>query len=154
MTGIALGLVGGLLIAKVAHRRRRWMRYAGEGGCGGRHARWRQRGESPMVGRDAGQRVIEALSKLELNQRQAEESRDVFARIAQVLGADYRNWARVDLAFSAAAGGEFDREAAAAALEVPGALGQELVDGLEHFHTILTSEQRAKLAEVIRPTSV
>jgi hypothetical protein len=128
------------------------MRYAGEG-CGGagfRHARWRGRGADvgaavPVV--DAGARVSEVLGKLELNQRQREEADQVFARIAQVLGADYGRWARAELALSAASGEEFDRGAASAAFDLPEARRAELVDELEHLHTILTSEQRARLAQ-------
>jgi hypothetical protein len=136
---IALGLVGGLFASKLLFRRRwhgRWHH--------ARHAwRGRPRGEAPPV--DVERRVAGALAALELNERQADEARDVFAEIAEALGAGYRRWGGIDDALAAVAAEPFDRARAEDAIDLPDEPRRRAVDALEHLHNILTPEQRAKL---------
>jgi hypothetical protein len=146
---MALGMVGGMLAGKVVFRARRraWMRYRAHGWG---QARWRevapQRAPAAV---DAPRRVAEVLGKLELSQRQSEEAEEVFAAIGQALGDQYKRWAEVDMALGSAGGVEFDRQSADASLPLPAAQRRELVDGLEHLHTILTGEQRERLRQEV-----
>jgi hypothetical protein len=141
----------------------------GGGGCGGHgraYNRWNQGGSydrgfsnqsaansSGFAGSAAnaagntssqsGRPLDDLVRGLELNQRQQEEAAPVFALIKQRLGVV---GTRVDLAIGLLAADRFDPTPLVEQLgDLPEPLRRDLIDGLEHIHTILISEQREAL---------
>lgn len=91
----------------------------------------------------SGRPIDDLVRSLELNLRQKEEAAPVFALIKQRLGVV---GPRVDAALNVVAGDRFDPTPLIAQLgELPEPFQHELVEALEHLHTILISEQREQL---------
>ena len=91
----------------------------------------------------SGRALDDLVRSLELNQRQKTEAEPVFALIKQRLGVV---GPKVDSALHVIAADRFDPAPLAAQLaNLPEPLQRELLDGLEHLHTILISEQREQL---------
>jgi hypothetical protein len=139
---IVVGLLGGVVVARLAMRRR--MRWAG--GCGGYARRWEgRRGFSRWAptGVDGAKLAADKLSAqvtaLELNARQKEELEEVFATIREQAGVGaVSQWPALERAFEAISGDEFE----------PGLVKdqpEKILDALEYLHNILTPEQRASL---------
>lgn len=139
---IVVGLLGGVVVARLAMRRR--MRWAG--GCGGYARRWEgRRGFSRWAPPDAdgvklaADKLTAQVAALELNARQKEELEDVFATIREQAGVgSVSQWPALDRAFAAIRGDEFEPDLVK---DQP----EKILDALEHLHNILTPEQRASL---------
>ncbi len=141
-----LGLAGGLVASKLLYRFRHHHHPHGPRGQFRRRFSRAATGE-PVVEVDAPRRLASLLAPLELNQRQAEETREAFADVAQALGTGWRSWGGLDEALAAVADERFDRAGAAAALgAVDEQAAKSALDALEHVHNILTPEQREKLS--------
>lgn len=139
-----------------------WFRGSYRGGPGGGFA-WRGFG-GPMGWAEEGHfgdvappvpvdpaRLDRALGELELNERQRAEIDESLVRLRESLGGELGAWQNLPAALEAVAAPEFDRaRAEAAASHVSGGLRKEIVDGLEHFHNVLTAEQREKLLRIAR----
>jgi hypothetical protein len=160
-----LGFVVGILLFK-AFRRFRHFRHGacGYGGCSGHrrwdgdgedawqrrgHWRWGGYGAGPAgggggEGAKATGRPLEAfVGGLELSERQHAEAAPVFSFLRERLGSSGQ---RIEAALSVLAAERFDPTPLLALTgELPQGLQRELVDGLEHVHTILISEQREHL---------
>ena len=169
---ILFGVLAGVFAAKFIARRRR---HLSGGGCGhfgarfdaerwepggrgfGGHARrgfWGRRKEAGGgIARvvSTSERIASVRADLELNKRQNEEFGEVIERIREVLGAAFERWP-ADEALSVVGSDSFevDRARAVFAAVADPALEKELVDGLEHLHTILTPEQRDRLASRLK----
>jgi hypothetical protein len=86
---ILLGVVGGIIAAKLFYRLRR-----GGGGCarrcdsGGyrRFGRWSRRGYGAPTAPASGIKLADLAGRLELNARQKEEAGEVFARLTSAFG--------------------------------------------------------------------
>jgi hypothetical protein len=144
---VALGLLGGLVASKLLFRRRWHHRH---GGAGFRRFRDRRFGAAPPPPVDTARTLDKLLAPLELNERQAEEAREAFADVAQVLGPRYPQWNGLEEALAAVAAEPFDRARAQASLAgVEPDPAKNAVDALEHVHNILTPEQRDKLDQLL-----
>ena len=149
---VLFGFLIGALVTRMFIRYRFFRHYYGRGGgCG--HGRCHQNGGDQRRWRAGFQpaptrtypAIDEVVAGLELNQRQQDEARGVLSLIKEQLGD---RSAQAHAVLAAVAAEPFDRlEAEAALSAVPPALRRELVDGLEHVHTILIPEQRAALRE-------
>ena len=156
MSSVVLGVLAGVAVGKLIQRgRRRWMWRRGQGAGAGGHAgypSWRgfRHGE---WGRAPGREPVklgEVLAALELNQRQKEESDEVFATIRDALGGRrFTRWESLGEVLEAIGSEPFDRAQVELAVDAEGkalaGLKKEIVDGVEHLHDILTPEQRATL---------
>ena len=173
----ALGIIGGVLVAKMAFRAVRCRAYYGAG-CGAHrmhrfHRRWRGFGppwarrapidlgdldglddtgvRSPSI-IDVPHRIDEVLRGLELNARQAAEAGDVVSILRASIGPErFVGATEVLLALRAAGKTPFDADLADAALgpRLAGPAGREARDALEHLHNILTEDQRAALLRLL-----
>ena len=127
---------------RMHHMRRGWTR-----------GRWYREGafvdapESTQV--DPSARIREIFGALDLNQRQREEVNGVFEMIADALGPRFIAWSQVDDALAAIAAPDFDRVRATQSLPLAPDAAARLSDELEHVHVILTTEQLAKLRELL-----
>jgi hypothetical protein len=151
---ILLGVLGGLVAARLIMRARYRRAYGGGGGCGGRFARgpmdlgaperhrhsgrWGRRWGRWAGANDEARAPIDVAGSLELNARQKELYDEVVGKAKSALGVE-------SLAEALAAVGRepFDRADVETIVQKP-----ELVDELEHLHHSLTPEQRAKLRQV------
>lgn len=110
----------------------------------GDYGRWSsavQGGANPV--RTTGKPIEELVRGLELNERQRDEAIPVLTLLRERLGP---TGARVETALKVVATDRFDPSPLIAQLGgLPPPLQHELVDGLEHLHTILISEQREVL---------
>lgn len=146
---VLFGFLIGALVTRMFIRYRSFLHH---GGCGGRRHGWARgchqgsrRWRAGFQPGPAYPAIDELVAGLELNQRQQEEARGVLGLIKEQLGD---RSAQAHAALAAVAAEPFDRlEAEGALRDVPPALRRELVDGLEHVHTILIPEQRAALRE-------
>ncbi len=131
---------------------RRFMYYRWNGGGhagGGWHGRgggeghddgaWGIRGGA----RPAAKPIAEVLRSLELNDRQRQEAAPVLALAQEWIGA---SGPRIEAALLAVASERFEPVLVEALLDgSPEQVRREIVDGLEHLHTILIAEQREQL---------
>ncbi|HZS41911.1 MAG TPA: hypothetical protein VFF06_34010 [Polyangia bacterium] len=160
---ILLGVVGGILAAKLLYRFRggggcaRRFRDGG-GGCGGGYARrwgrWsRRHGGGAPDAADLGVKLSDVAGKLELNARQKEEASEVFARLTGAFGDRVEPGTRLHAVLETISAEPFNEDAAADALGIPDGppspADKELLDGVEHVHNILTNEQREKLRAIL-----
>ena len=88
-------------------------------------------------------RLAQVVRDLELNQRQREETVEVFAAIRDALGASrFAAWRELDGALESTAAEAFDKVGVEISLTGLGAIPEParktVVDGLEHLHNILT----------------
>lgn len=125
----------------------------GPGGPGG-PGRWDEGDDDDAPSIDLGSpgRFERALGELELSERQRLEVDESLARLRESLGGrDLGTWRGIVAALHVVAAADFDRARAEAATgHVSGTLRKEIVDGLEHFHNVLTAEQREKLSLLTR----
>jgi hypothetical protein len=170
----ALGILGSIVLAKVAFRA---IRCRHGGGCGAYrmhrfHRRWHRFGPPwrgpqgpidlgdlddldsatpPAPTLDVSARVDELLRGLELNARQAAEAGDVISILRASIGPRFGVASEVLLALRAAGKTPFDADLAEAALgpKLAGPAGREARDALEHLHNILTEEQRTALLRLL-----
>lgn len=166
---VFLGIFFGVLALKAV---RRWSYFHGGGcgagaGCGGRGGRrfmyyrwnggghggsgWGGRGEGHEDGawgirggaRPASKPIAEVLRSLELNERQRQEAAPVLALAQEWIGA---SGPRIEAALLAVASERFEPVLVEALLDgSPEQVRREVVEGLEHLHTILIAEQREQL---------
>jgi hypothetical protein len=95
-----------------------------------------------------GRPIDDLVRVLELNQRQKDEALPVLSLIKQRLGV---LGPRVELALSVIASDRFAPEPLIAQLgDLPDFVQGELIDALEHLHTILISEQREALRKELQ----
>ena len=165
---IFLGIFFGALALKAA---RRWSKFHG-GGCGAGHGcgrsgrrfmyyRWNGGHGNSWGGRSGGEGheegpwgirggaarpakpISEVLKSLELNERQRQEAVPVLALAQEWLGPA---GPRVEAALLAVASERFEPVLVEALLDgAPENVRREVVEGLEHLHTILIPEQREQL---------
>lgn len=96
----------------------------------------------------SGRPIDEFVRVLELNQCQKDEAAPVISLIKQRLGV---LGPRVDLALSVIASDRFEPEPLIAQLgDLPDFVQHELIEALEHLHTILISEQREALRKELQ----
>lgn len=94
-------------------------------------------------------RLDKALGELDLSDRQREEIDESLTRLRESVGGELGTWRPLPDALTVVAAAEFDRaRAEVVAAHTSGALRKEIVDGLEHFHNVLTVEQREKLGRL------
>ena len=106
---------------------------------------------APSDPRGVGQDLGRALGELDLSERQRTEVDESLTRLRESVGGELDSWPGLPAVLALVAASDFDRaRVEAAASHVSGALRQEIVDGLEHFHNVLTTEQREKLARIAR----
>lgn len=93
--------------------------------------------------RPAGKPIAEVLRSLELNERQQQEAAPVLALAHEWLGP---SGPRIEAALLAVAAERFEPVLVEGLLaDAPAPIQREILDGLEHLHTILISEQREQL---------
>ena len=164
------GLLFGAFIARRLFARRFGHRFHGFGGLGGgphgrahfmRHggavppgsgpggSSWRGFGDDGSGwGRPVADpaRLDRALSALDLSDRQKQEVDEALLPLRESVAGDL---VRLDVPalLAAVAAADFDAARAQASLpHVSGGLRKSVTDGLEHFHNVLTAEQREQLA--------
>jgi hypothetical protein len=126
------------------HAGKRFLYYRWGGGHPGGHARaegaWGIHGAGAKV---AAKPIAEVLRSLELNERQRQEAAPVLALAQEWIGPA---GPRIEAALLAVAAERFEPVLVEALLEgAPENIRREVVEGLEHLHTILIAEQREQL---------
>lgn len=99
-----------------------------------------------------GKSAEELIKGMDLNQRQRAEAQPVLALLKAQLGP---SGAALEAALATVAAEQFDPAKVRAALQLdhaPPALAHDILDGLEHFHTILIPEQRESLRDALKIT--
>lgn len=108
----------------------------------GDYGRWSSAVQGGGV-RTTGKPIEELVRGLELNERQRDEAIPVLTLLRERLGV---SGVRVETALKVVATDRFDPSPLISQLGgLPPGLQHELVDGVEHLHTILISEQREVL---------
>lgn len=122
----------------------------GYGGPGW-HDGWDPRGEGAARGvargKATGVTLDEATRSLELHERQRAEAEPVLNRVKEWLGS---RGPRIEAVLTALAAERFDVDSLLPIVaELPPTERRELLEGLEHLHTILISEQREVLRKAL-----
>lgn len=113
--------------------------YAGHGGYDAQDNPFGIRGAA----RPASKPIAEVLRSLELNERQQQEATPVLALAHEWLGP---SGPRIEAALLAVAAERFEPVLVEGLLgDAPEPVQREIVEGLEHLHTILITEQREQL---------
>lgn len=126
---------------------RGWAGYGGPGAYDG----WDPRGDVGVRGVSRGKAtgitLDEVTRSLELHERQRAEADPVLNRVKEWLGS---RGPRIEAVLSVLAAERFDVEALLPIVaELPPTERRELLEGLEHLHTILISEQREVLRKAL-----
>lgn len=107
---------------------------------------------APAPAPTTGKNAEELIKGMDLNQRQRAEAQPVLALLKAQLGP---SGAALEAALATVAAEQFDPDKVRAALHLdhaPPALAHDILDGLEHFHTILIPEQRESLRDALKIT--
>jgi hypothetical protein len=117
----------------------------------GFHEGWDPRAEGMVRGvargKATGITLDEVTRSLELHERQRAEAEPVLSRVKEWLGS---RGPRVEAVLTVLAAERFDGEALLPIVaELPPTERRELLEGLEHLHTILISEQREVLRKAL-----
>ena len=98
-------------------------------------------------GKATGVTLDEATRSLELHERQRAEAEPVLNRVKEWLGS---RGPRIEAVLTALAAERFDVDSLLPIVaELPPTERRELLEGLEHLHTILISEQREVLRKAL-----
>jgi hypothetical protein len=117
--------------------------HGGHGGHGSYEAQDNPFGIRGAAARPAGKPIAEVLRSLELNERQQQEATPVLALAHEWLGP---SGPRIEAALLAVASERFEPVLVEGLLtDAPEPVQREILEGLEHLHTILISEQREQL---------